>query len=230
MTEGATTFYDIVSLFAKDYHVPDILLPTSSCIFVLESPHVQEVQHGAPVAGSSGVTMSKHLFNTEYARTPLGLLMKQCADRVLDEPILNGIGLVNVCNIPLQKSAYGEREMVDNILEWFHDMEYVRTTNQKETYSRKRQMDIQDWLIDHLRTKLTPHLGREITLVPCGRFAQKFVRLAGLSDPNWRIIEEVPHPSYNSWDRARYQNQIRLVSEAVAASAKKSAISLLDRK
>ncbi|MFB5191662.1 hypothetical protein [Alicyclobacillus fastidiosus] len=215
----ATTFYDIVSRFAKDYYVPDILLPTSSCIFVLESPHVQEVKHGAPVAGSSGATMSKHLFSSEYAKRPLGLLVAENAHARADEPRLNGIGLINVCNVPLQKSAYGATPPASIADDWFADMEYVRSNNQRVRYQSDRQNEIQDWLTANVRTKLLTFRGRKLTLIPCGRFAQKYVRLAAVQDDQWEVIDDVPHPSYNSWDRPRYQAQIAAVQQAVEQAA-----------
>jgi hypothetical protein len=222
----ATTFYDITRTIAKDFHVPDVLLPTSRCIFILESPHIQEVKHGVPVAGSSGSTMSKHIFAGPSAKIPLGLLMKARAQHMDIQPLLDVIGLMNICSIPLQKTAYramsGERESEDAVRKlapWFEDMEVVRTGNRKDTYAIARQNEIQNSLVKDLRTKLHTFTGRSITFIPCGKFAQKFFRLADLQDDSWTVISDVPHPSYNSWDRERYAFQVTAVSRAVIEAA-----------
>ncbi|EPZ43046.1 hypothetical protein [Alicyclobacillus acidoterrestris] len=218
----ATTFYDIVSRFAKDFYVPDILTPSATCIFILESPHIQEVKHRVPAAGSSGATMSKHLLGQAFGATPIGLLLKQHNATPDQNPILDHIGLVNVCNVPLQKAAYKPlpslSEFSESQLEaWFADMEYVRANNQRVGYRADRQNQIEHWLTENLREKLDKLRGKKITLIPCGRFAQKYTRLSDVHDVHWQTIEDVPHPSYNSWDRPRYQPQITAIRQALAA-------------
>ncbi|WP_206916237.1 hypothetical protein [Alicyclobacillus suci] len=218
----ATTFYDIVSRFAKDFYVPDILPPRATCIFILESPHIQEVKHRVPAAGSSGATMSKHLFGPIFGSTPIGLLLKQHDETPEENPILDHIGLVNVCNVPLQKAAYKPMPNLSECSEvqlemWFSDMEYVRTNNQRVGYRADRQNQIEHWLTANLREKLDKLRGKQITLVPCGRFAQKYTRLCDVHDVQWKTIEDVPHPSYNSWDRPRYRSQIAAIRQALAA-------------
>lgn len=217
-TDMSTT--DIFNILSNDYLVPDIVLPTSTCIFILESPHVQEVIHRAPVAGSSGNTMSKHIFGAEYGRLPLGLLVKKNAETQANRPRLNGIGLVNVCNIPLQKAAYKKGLAFAGMDDWFTAMAYVRTNNQRDAFPNPQHMAIQDWLVTNFRTKLMLFQASPITFIPCGRFAQKFFRLADVHSPYWRIIENVPHPSYNSWDREQYQCQMNAIKEAVQMAAK----------
>ncbi|MFD1675182.1 hypothetical protein [Alicyclobacillus fodiniaquatilis] len=215
----ATTFYAIIDSLAKNYEVQDIILPTSTCIFLLESPHRQEVRYKAPVAGSSGATMSKHIFGSEYAKFPLGLMVKKNALEKTNRPRLNGIGLLNVCNVPLQRSAYEHPALTERLRDWFDAMEYVRTNNQKDTFADARQQEVQTLLVQQLKDKLQMFSHRSMTLIPCGRFAQKFLRLTGLSDPLWQVIDDVPHPSYNSWDRAGYQPQVQAVCKAVEQAA-----------
>ncbi|GMA63198.1 hypothetical protein [Alicyclobacillus fastidiosus] len=162
--------------------------------------------------------MSKHLFGPECARQPLGLLVKENA-RTRENPRLNGIGLVNVCNVPLQKSAYGTKPPASIPDDWFADMEYVRSNSQRVKYQTDRQNQIQDWLTGNLRAKLLTFCKKQLTLIPCGRFAQKYVRLAAVHDDSWVVIDDVPHPSYNSWDRPRYQAQVAAVRRAVERAA-----------
>lgn len=214
-------YTEIVQQLEKHYLVPDILLPTSTCLFILESPHVQELKFKAPVSGNSGATMSKHIFGQAYARFPLGRLVKKNVDNRSDRPSLNGIGLLNVSNIPLQKLAYGQMPATaPDISEWFDAMSTVRTNHHTEKYNSELAQQIQEYLITTLQRKLLKFQGRSITLVPCGRFAQKFIRLANVHDDSWDVIENVPHPSYNSWDRAQYAKTIKQVVDAVKQAAK----------
>ncbi|GMA57944.1 hypothetical protein GCM10025858_24470 [Alicyclobacillus sacchari] len=162
--------------------------------------------------------MSKHIFGLDYARMPLGRMVKKNAETGAGRPRLSAIGLINVSNIPLQAQAY-DPDTRQQLSDWFGDMNVVRTQNQRLSFPNPRQQDIQNWLVQALRTKLQAYRGRSVTLIPCGRFAQKFFRLAGLSDPAWRVIENVPHPSYNSWDRTAYQAQVAAVVSAIEQAA-----------
>lgn len=209
----------VLTALRVQHTVPDIVLPTSTCIFILESPHVQELKYGAPVAGSSGLTMSRHLFGDRYGRFPLGLLVKQNAGEQTNRPRLNRIGLLNVSNVPLQRTAYHDPAVVSAHAGWLHAMEHVRANNQTDTYRDMAQMAVQDALATALRTKLEALRQRTCTLIPCGRFAQKFFRLAAVQSSNWTVIHDVPHPSYNSWDRAQYADVIGRVQHALDAAS-----------
>ena len=79
----------------KDYFVNDLVYDEVRVVFVLESPHTQEVKNGYPVAGKSGNDMSKVLFGLDEA-----------FGKLIYEQIIKNIAIVNVCNYPLQKSAY----------------------------------------------------------------------------------------------------------------------------
>ncbi|WP_067625598.1 hypothetical protein [Alicyclobacillus acidiphilus] len=214
----SSCYSDIAANLSVQFEVPDIILPTSNCIFLLESPHIQELKYGAPVSGSSGATMSKHIFGAEYAKMPLGILVKKNAEIDARRPRLSAIGLMNVSNIPLQAGAYPpiiRKEYAD----WFAHMNAVRTNNQKLEFTDPQQADIQMTMVARLRSKLERFRGKSITWIPCGRFAQKFFSLAGVTDPSWTVIQDVPHPSYNSWDREIYRPQIQRVTEAISRAA-----------
>lgn len=212
-----SSFRETYDCLAQTHFVPDIILPTSTLIFILESPHVQELKYGAPVSGSSGATMSKHLFGEKYARLPLGLLIKKNADEQKNRPRLNLIGLMNVSNIPLQAVAYGPSTARYTRAEWMRAMEHVRSNNQTTDYRQPSFNEVQGFLAETLRNRLSLLTHRSCTLVPCGRFAQKFFRLANQKSVHWNVIEGVPHPSYNSWDRVQYQEVVQTVKESLEA-------------
>ncbi|WP_067932617.1 uracil-DNA glycosylase family protein [Alicyclobacillus kakegawensis] len=203
----------------KHYEVPDIVRPSSRFVFLLESPHVQELRYRAPVSGSSGATMSRHLFGERYARFPLGWLVKKNADEQKHRPSLDRIGLMNVSNIPMQASAYRNRDVHKRYGQWLQALEFVRANNHREQFDQPMAQAVQDVLVESLREKLHQLTARSCVFVPCGRFAQKFFRLAGVQSEHWLVIWDVPHPSYNSWDRARYQPAIERLREAWNRSA-----------
>ncbi|MCL6597514.1 MAG: hypothetical protein K6T81_02095 [Alicyclobacillus macrosporangiidus] len=208
-------FCQVLSTLSASYEVPDILLPSSDLIFILESPHVQELKFGAPVSGPSGATMTKHLFGERYARFPLGRLVKKNADEAKNRPRLNRIGLMNVCNIPMQASAYPDPVVRREYREWLNALMYIRSNNQRDTYADPLYNEVQAVLVGGLRRKLERLQERPLTLVPCGRFAQKFLRLAAVESPHWQVIDGVPHPSYNSWDRPQYREVVARVRQVL---------------
>jgi len=200
-----------------EFCVPDIIPPEARIVFLLESPHIQELKFGAPVSGLSGGTMTKHLFGDDYAKYPLGRLVKQNADHAVHRPRLDAVGLMNVCNIPMQGSAYGNSRLRRQCSTLISLLEQIRSNNQRDEYPQVPLNLSQDLILADFRRRLVALQVRQLTLVPCGRFAQKFFRLAGLSNSDWTVIPDVPHPSYNSWDRLRYADAIHQVTTAFSA-------------
>lgn len=213
VNEERQRFEDIFDTLANRFYVQSIVTEQSKLIFVLESPHVQEVKFGAPVSGASGATMSKHLFGERYNK-PLGRLVKKNMDEQKDRPALNAIGLMNVCGIPMQRAAYKDRNLTEQYREFFDIMEKVRQNNHQDTFQNESWNALQNLILDRFRDRLEKQKKHECTLVPCGRFAQKFFRLAGVTSTNWYVIDNVPHPSYNSWDRERYRPAVKQVQMA----------------
>ncbi|MDO6655754.1 uracil-DNA glycosylase family protein [Anaerobacillus sp. 1_MG-2023] len=191
---------------AKQYEVSEVMTPKSKLIFILESPHVSEVENGVPVAGPSGATMSKKLFGPEYSH-PLGLLLKKHQEESMERPSLDVVGLLNVCNIPMQSKPYAESDRNANS-ELLEHLSKIRTSNQKTPYKDNELLAVQQLILEKFRNRLKAISNRELTIIPCGRFAQKFFQLANVSSEKWTVIMDVPHPSYNSWSRERYQDAI----------------------
>ena len=193
---------------AGEYKVPDLVPESSAFLFLLESPHVQELKHGAPVSGSSGTSMTKHLFADRFGKEPLGIVVKnQRVDKV---------GLMNVCQIPMQAAAYGDEELKAKYAELLAILERVRSTNNKLSYGNSDWNQVQDIIVGNLRSRLERLTDRKLHVVPCGKFAQKFFRLADVESPNWRVLEGVPHPSYNGWSKNEYASAVNRMLEAFA--------------
>jgi hypothetical protein len=205
-----------LAILERDYAVADVIHPATKMVFVLESPHAQELKHSTPAAGASGATMSKHLLGEAFRRQPLGILLKE-KPRVYPNPLtLESLGILNVSPIPLQSSAYPDAGVQKTFGKWFEILNYIRTNNGRKWYQDERLNQIQSVLIQSFRLRLQSLQDRSIILVPCGKFAQKFVGLADVHGDRWQVINDVPHPSYNSWDRQRYQPIIQRLQEAFA--------------
>ncbi|OEH92473.1 hypothetical protein BFG57_15550 [Bacillus solimangrovi] len=200
-------FTEMMNELSEQYLVPDANMTNASIIFILESPHVQEVKHGVPVAGASGITMTKQLLGNE-CKQPLGLIVKAHLNEGIHNEI-GKVGLMNICQIPMQRTAY-QKDDIESYLPMFDIIEEIRTANHKERFKNETYNEVQTLILEHFLKRLRNVESESCILIPCGRFAQKFFRLAQKidKDRNWKTIEEVPHPSYNSWSRERYKNVI----------------------
>ena len=203
-------------LAAKGYLVPDIVTEWCSFLFLLESPHVEELKHGAPVSGSSGCSMTKHLYGERYEKYALGILIKKNRDEALDRPSLNKVGLMNVCQIPMQAHAYGDRKIRARYAPLFQVLEGVRRENNQLVYPDPNWNLVQEIIVESLRRKLGKLTDRNLFIVPCGRFAQKFFRLANIQSANWQVITGVPHPSRDGWDKTQYSADIDAMKQQFA--------------
>lgn len=204
-----TEILDKIKQWSNDYHkladhgrVDDLIPDEARFLFLLESPHVHELKHGAPVSGTSGASMTKHLYEDTYGKEPLGLVVKKGLDPN------RSIALMNVCTLPMQGKAYPSPEAEQAHHALIHILEGIRTKNDRDHYPHPDWNAVQDLLVENLRSRLRQLTDREMTLVPCGRFAQKFFRLADVHSPKWRIIEDIPHPSYNNWGKPAYAEQV----------------------
>ncbi|PWA13276.1 hypothetical protein DCC39_02190 [Pueribacillus theae] len=206
-------FVEIIEELSKNYTVKSFLPEKADFIFMLESPHIQELKHNIPVAGSSGATMSKNLFGEQYNK-PLGLLVKKNMEIGFERKTLNKIGLFNVSEIPLQRKAYKDKALEERYHDFFDNLEKVRSTNHKINYESSELNELQQVLLDRFKGRLAMLLDRKCTIVPCGRFAQKFFRLANLHGVEWTVIHDVPHPSYNSWSQEKYRAKIQELKDA----------------
>ena len=217
---GAEDFHEeyrgIFNTLATRYLVNDYVTERTKVLFILESPHVQELKYGAPVSGSSGASMSRHLFGERYAHLPLGLIVKKNVDEALRRPSIDRVGLMNVCQIPLQAAAYADATLTARHAEFFSALATVRTAGGTSAFTDPRKHAVQQIITGSIRRKLAKLQGQELFLVPCGRFAQSFFRLAAVTSPLWHVIDQVPHPSYNNWSKPQYAAAVERVKQVCA--------------
>ena len=214
--DRTTYFRHGCNALAKSHMVRDMVPDSAKFIFLLESPHVQELKFGAPVSGLSGASMSRHLFGEQYERIPLGLIVKKNRDEALQRPAVNRVGLMNVCNIPMQASAYGDAALVAEHATLLQVLATLRTVGGAGSYRDPDVNIVQEMLLVSFRKRLQVLRNRHVTMVPCGRFAQKFFALAAISSENWTVMGDIPHPSYNNWSKPTYAAAVSRLREAFA--------------
>ncbi len=217
---GAEDFHEeyrrLFNTLATRYLVNDYVTERTKVLFILESPHVQELKYGAPVSGPSGASMSRHLFGERFAHLPLGIVVKKNVDEALRRPAIDRVGLMNVCQIPLQAAAYADASLTAQHAQFFAALATVRTTGGTTTFTDPRKHAVQQIITGSIRRKLVKLQGQELFIVPCGRFAQAFFRMAAVTSPLWNVIDQVPHPSYNNWSKPQYAAAIERVKEIFA--------------
>ncbi|MET3728603.1 hypothetical protein ABID52_002184 [Fictibacillus halophilus] len=200
---------DIQSFFEEAtalYSVQDLVSEHTNMIFILESPHKEEIKSGVPLAGLSGRSMAKELFAVEDS-LPMGKLLKQ----YINESKKTVFGIVNVCPFPLQGAAYPDPPFVNRYRDEIKIAEAVRTSSTK-VFKDEVRASFDQLLLSHFESRLTSLIKGNTIIIPCGRFAEKYVNKLSIKE-NLTIIEGVPHPSYNSWSRARYKDVINKVRE-----------------
>lgn len=211
-------YLQAIKEISKKHEVKSFIPDQANFIFILESPHTAELKYHIPVAGRSGATMSKHLLGEDF-KQPLGILLKKNAQAGYVNEKLNKIGLLNVSQIPLQRKAYTDEETIERYASFISKLEKIRTSNETTTYSSDDLNEVQAALVFNFKKRLKELSNRKCTLIPCGRFSQKFFELANLTSPHWSVIKEVPHPSYNSWSRERYSLKISQLKKAFHCSS-----------
>lgn len=205
----------------RTHKVDGFVSDNTEHIFVLESPHIEEIKFGMPVSGSSGKSMSSVLFNNRML-LPLGRLVKKNQTENMGDTLLDKIGLMNVCNIPMQRSAYENREVInlrgsvdtDEYADFFRFMERVRT-NQTAVYATAECNKLQEVILADFKKRIEPLVGKKVTFIPCGKFANKFFRMLDLDMSSWTVVYDVPHPSYNNWEKVAYAAHIDRMKKAL---------------
>ncbi|PWK15813.1 uracil-DNA glycosylase family protein [Tumebacillus permanentifrigoris] len=182
---------------AVEYGVPDLIPNNARMVFLLESPHTQELLHGVPVAGLSGGSMAKHLLGVSGKLGPV----------VKSDPERYRIGLMNVCQIPMQSNAYANTTLDPAAHGAFFPLLEGLRADRKKGLELAPWNELQALILDKLRARLQALVDRRLILVPCGAYAQKYFRLAGVHSANWQVVPDVPHPSFNNWDKERYRDK-----------------------
>lgn len=181
------------------WHVRDLIpedSPRIRLLFVLESPHVEELDAAAPVVGEAGKSALRFLQGARWAGQSLGefIVHKHAAGDAR-------LAVMNVSTVPLQGQAFKRTAAPPNLTpqEW----NWLGVTFRK---SRARTVDatpdrttniVGRLLLDNLQERVDQlRLDPACVVIACGLFAQRYVRqlhrLPG-------VVLSVPHPANNQW-------------------------------
>lgn len=165
-------------------------------VLLCESPHNDEVRSSPPIplVGQSGVSVAQalmaHVLGLEtHGRDPVGRLISD------GDPRFRWLGLMNVCRVPMQKDVYC-RSVRDDYADLLSQLNKIR--NRKEAVHLRCAVEcaIKDDLKERWECVRTQHPSN-ILLVPCGRVARRFCRLAEISVPDGL---KTPHPARAQWE------------------------------
>lgn len=196
----------------KNFLVPDLIISPVSIrvIFILESPHTNELVHKHPLAGQAGVRLVNILkkqgfLNAFNCEQPLGCQIKNLKYFQL--------AIINASILPMSLSAYpsclSEKDLL--IVERLNKIkDKLEKKNLKENFVPKSK--IENFLISNLSLRLTKILQQStnhaIFIVPCGNVAAHILSVCHLSFPNLQIISNFPHPSSRKYQQSPSLNAI----------------------
>lgn len=153
-------------------------------LFVLESPHKEEVKEGKPLVGKSGENVSDYIYK-QGAKEAFGELHEYL--------LKHKIGIINVSNIPLQVIKENEED--------------ARSIS-KELSDLRDCDEINSSLLYFFCEKMKKYENVE-KFVVCGNFASVYFDKYIECDKQEKIKEnlknkkiellKVPHPSYKHW-------------------------------
>lgn len=196
----------------EKYKVHNLVNENTEIIFILESPHVDELLNHAPVSGLSGKAMSKVLYNGEKNEA-LGIVLKR---EIKEEGLERGkIGIMNICSIPMQRAAYINSQVAtmygdfnaDKYKDFFDILEKLRTGT-RLTYRDEERNKLQAIVLDDFVAELEELKNRNILFIPCGKTAEMFVKAANIENEKWEILKDTPHPSFGNWFKNKYSDKI----------------------
>ena len=191
------------------WHVPD-LVPmgrTAELVFVFESPHVDELRTRLPVAGAAGKSALRFLLPDSPKDLSLGRFVQQSHDAGDDR-----IAILNVSNVPMQAAAFVDVESPDLEKEEWARIEKARKSRARLISSVRsaEARAIFEVLVEGLRRRCSgAATNSDGRLVAAGTFAQRVVT-AALPDLTPTPLN-VPHPSFNQWNRTVNKNLPDLV-------------------
>ena len=198
--------------------------PAPRTILLLESPHVDEVSAGHPLAGLSGRFVTEALRRNVPIRTELDRLVRgnpnlngsEAIGRILQCcPQTLRLGLMNSSRLPLQIKAHcddnwrlhGEFLCFLELVKYRPKLLSIEPTNRPSRIFRV--------LLNDLKSRLE-RLPEDALIVACGKVARAFIagainlegyrgvaQIHGRKVGHWNKNRKVPHPSYGHWNNNR---------------------------
>lgn len=194
-----------------DYIVEDLKLDGDELeyLFVLESPHNDEIRNKYPVAGDSGKDMVAYLFDNEACNQALGEVVQKG-----EKEWSKKIGIINVSQVPLQEvdeilkdEKYPKDKQLDEMFNILNRIRIAKTgfgnfKGISGAVANKYEMIIHQKFVERLNRVNNK---KKINIILCGRFAQKhYIQYVDIESkkPNFIPFKEnydVPHPARHNW-------------------------------
>lgn len=197
----------------KDHYVADLIPATGAkigLVVVFESPHRDELTRRLPMSGTAGRDALKFLVRQGSADEALGPFVEAVNCGTSNA----GIALVNVSGVPLEKTAYTDPARVPRLTgeEWnMLDKLRESTPRSVSTIRPGLRSESAQLLLAGFQPRVTS-LGSlaSATVAVAGTFAQLYWRSIQPT-PVARLLE-VPHPSYDQWNRPTNQGHKALAA------------------
>ncbi len=172
--------------FFEKYHVPDLIGEDCEVLFVLESPHTDEITHKHTLAGKSGKNLSKALIKADgdinkfitdglNDDIPFGCWLKE---HINNTDLGKKIGIMNVCNFPMQSKAYSCKEQNISELEDLNALKKDLQKSEQQLYCNTNNYKCFDLIMFSFKNRLTKLINntanRTISIVCCGHIANNF--------------------------------------------------------
>ena len=215
LTEITNALCDNIEQDLNRYVVDDLCMHRSlRTILLLESPHVDEVRAGHPLAGDSGKAVTRALKRNcsinqmlERERIEREDQDNEAIGCILQRhPETLGLGLMNASQLPLQIKAY--RGQGDNIWQLHGEfLCFLQTVRDHlellSAEAEHRAFRVYRILLNDLKSRLEGLPG-DTLVVPCGKVARAFVDgatgLEGYQGAAQICNQDIPHPSYGHWE------------------------------
>lgn len=179
----------------KRYIVEDIVFKDnmSKYIFILESPHNDEVKNGYPVAGKSGIDMGKFM----------GIGIKESFGKYSKYNPNKDISIINISKVPLQ-----EINNLDNKYKSLLNGVCKLIRSGYKTLGKHRDEDaniIEEKLLEDFKVRFNDiNMNNETKIIVCGKFAESyFNKIKDKLNVEGREVLYVPHPSRHQWDNPK---------------------------
>lgn len=205
--------------FFEQYYVPDLIGSECEILFVLESPHTDEIIHKHPLAGSSGLNLSKGLIdaglkgitNTNGCYLPFGCWLQENIKTELGQQI----GIMNVCNFPMQSVAYSCAET---------NVKKIGLLRNRITANTNKLMDfncfeICNAITENVKTQMETIRNKDLltklkknqllkqhslkAVVVCGNISLGLISYFDEFKNTRKLF--IPHPSTQSWNKDETQ-------------------------
>ncbi len=208
--EGVTKEY------LNKYKVDDVINRESKMIFILESPHTQEMKYGYPVAGDSGIEMTKFIYGNQF-NDAFGKLVSQPQKYNEEYNGLNRFSIMNVVSAPMQKGGLRAYNLTEDDEKIITILEKLRVNYKTKEHRSNDWNRVKKILINDFKRRLltiNKENSRLKYFVSCGKFASNYLNLINdeeglIKDKD--IVSGIPHPSFNQWRHYESMDKLRAV-------------------